>query len=196
VDRYHSCRQKTEETLDNHPAIENGGGAEGERPSKSALKREMLALQVLGQKLVALTGAQLAKLPLTDSLRLAIVQTQKVTAHEARRRQMQYIGKLMRTADHEAIRSAYDELMGGSLASVALMHQCERLRERLIDDDAALGEFVEQNAGVDTQWLRAKVRAARLERSAAKPPRHARELYKWLYAHLHGAAAADAAGTA
>jgi len=164
---------------------EAGGDA---RPSKSARKREMHARQDLGSQLVALSNAQLAKLGLSDNLLAAIHMAQRVTAHEARRRQMQYIGKLMRDADYESIRAAFDDLTGSSRESVALMHRCERLRDQLIDDDAMVARFIEDNPGVDTQWLRTKVRATRQERTAARPPRHARELYKWLYAHYRGEA--------
>jgi ribosome-associated protein len=166
----------------------------GLRPSKSQRKREMHDRQALGQELAGLSAGQLARLPLSESLVGAIALAQRVTGHEARRRQMQYIGKLMRGADFEAIRAAYEDLMGGSRQAVALMHRCERLRERLVEDDTALGEFVREQPGIDIQWLRAKVRAVRQERAAARPPRHSRELYQWLHARLHEPAtdAADA----
>ncbi len=159
------------------------------RPSKSHLKREMHARQALGKLLVDLSGAQLVRMQLPEGLLAAIVETQRIHGHEARRRQLQYVGKLMRGVDAGAIQAAYDELTGATRESVALMHRCEALRDRLLDDDAAMGEFVQAHAGVDVQWLRTKVRAARQERSAGKPPRHARELYKWLYTQLRAGAA-------
>ena len=104
------------------------------------------------------------------------------------KRQLQYVGKLMRGADADAIQSVYDELLGATRESVALMHRCEVLRDRLLDDDAALGEFVAGHPGVDIQWLRTKVRAARQDRAGARAPRNARELYQWLYGKLRAAA--------
>jgi ribosome-associated protein len=141
----------------------------------------MHARQDLGEQLVRLSAEALRGMALPDLLREAIGEAQRIKGNEARRRQMQYIGRLMRDSDYEAIQAGYDELMGGSRESVALMHRCERLREQLLDDDSALSGFLEQHPGVDTQWLRAKLRAGRAERAALKPPRHARELYRWLF---------------
>lgn len=151
-----------------------------ERPSKTQRKRQMHARQALGEKLVALNAEQLAQLALPEALHESIWAARRIKGHEARRRQLQYIGKLMRTADYEAIGRAYDTLMGASRASVALMQRCERLRDGLIAEEAALEGFVRDHPGVDAQWLRAKVRAARQERAALRAPRHARELYRWL----------------
>ena len=189
MDRYHSLRTRRNAAahpiMSSHPAPDpNQDSDTADRPSKTQRKREMHERQALGQKLVELSAAQLARLDLPAGLRAAIDETQRISGHEARRRQLQYVGKLMRGADFSAIQSAYDGLLGSSREAVALMHQCERLRDRMLDDDAALAEFVDQNAGVDSQWLRAKVRAARQERAAARAPRHARELYKWLHVQL------------
>jgi len=175
--------------MNDYPDTPGSGGAPDARPpSKSHRKREMHARQDLGKKLVALNSGQLARLPLGESLLAAIVEAQRLSGHEARRRQLQYVGKLMRGADADAIQSAYDELLGATRESVALMHRCELLRDRLLDDDAALGEFLGQHPGIDIQWLRTKVRAARQDRAAARAPRNARELYQWLYAQLRAAA--------
>jgi ribosome-associated protein len=160
------------------------------RPSKSQRKRDMHARQDLGEQLVALSNDALRRMELPETLREAIAEAQRLKGHEAMRRQMQYIGRLMRDSDHEAIQAAYDEVMGGSRESVALMHRCERLRDELLEDDAALSGFLAQHPAVDTQWLRAKLRAARQERIALRPPRHARELYRWLYQLLKAKAPA------
>jgi ribosome-associated protein len=152
----------------------------------------MHARQDLGEQLVRLGADALRRLALPELLRDAIGEAQRIKGHEALRRQMQYIGRLMRDNDYDAIHAAYDDLMGGSRESIALMHRCERLRDQLIEDDAALRGFLEQHPGVDTQWLRAKLRATRLERAAAKPPRHARELYQWLHQLLKAGAAGQA----
>ncbi|HYA66455.1 MAG TPA: ribosome biogenesis factor YjgA [Burkholderiaceae bacterium] len=162
-----------------------------ERPSKTQRKRQMHARQALGEKLVALNAQQLAQLKLPEQLHESIQAAWRLSGHEARRRQLQFIGKLMRAADFEAIRSAYENLLGASHASVALMHRCERLRDQLITDTRALDDFVRDHPDVDTQWLRAKVRAARQEREALRPPRHARELYRWLHTVLQAQRAAQ-----
>jgi len=167
-----------------------------ERPSKSQRKREMHARQDLGEQLVRLGNDALRRLELPESLREAIREAQRIKGHEALRRQMQYIGRLMRESDFAAIQAAYDTLLGGSREAIALMHRCERLREELVEDDAALSGFLAQHAGVDSQWLRAKLRAVRAERAAARPPRHARELYQWLHQYLGTAAAAAPPGGA
>jgi len=155
------------------------------RPSKTQRKQEMHARQALGQKLVGLNADQLARMALPETLLAAILLAQRISGHEARRRQLQYIGKLMRSSDFDAIRCAHDDLMGASRQSVALMHRCERIRDQLLEDETALDVFVRDHTGIDAQWLRAKVRAARQERHAARAPRHARELYQWLHALLH-----------
>ena len=155
-----------------------------ERPSKTQRKRQMHARQVLGEKLVELNAGQLAQLALPEALHDSIVAARRMNGHEARRRQLQFIGKLMRSADCDAIGQAYDALMGASRASVALMHRCERLREALLDEEAALDRFVRDHPGADAPYLRAKVRAARQERAAQRSGRHARELYRWLHAVL------------
>ncbi len=144
----------------------------------------MLARQKLGQRLIDLNPAQLERLALSDELREAVQFARRITSHEARRRQLQFIGRLMRESDAAAIQAGFDEITGASRHGVALLHRCERLREELIADDAALARFVQDHAGVDTQWLRTKIRAARAERVAARAPRHARELYQWLHQRL------------
>jgi ribosome-associated protein len=155
--------------------------AADERPSKTQRKKEMTALQSLGERLVKLNAAQLAQVPLPERLREAITAAQKITAHEARRRQLQYVGKLMRQVEPEPITQALDMLGGDSRAAVALMHHCEQWRERLLDDDDALTDLLREHPGTDVQALRALIRAARRERDTKQAPRHARELYRWLH---------------
>jgi ribosome-associated protein len=152
-----------------------------EPPSKTQRKKEMHALQSLGEDLVQLRRDQLQRIDLPDALREAIEFAHRVTSHEARRRHMQYVGKLMRQADADAIREALAQVTGESRASVALMHHAERWRERLLADDGALTEFVADHPSADVQWLRATLRAARREIESQRPPRHARELYRWLH---------------
>lgn len=162
----------------------NAGALADERPSKSQRKRDMQALQDLGAALVRLAAEQVRRLDLPESLRQAVLDAQKITAHEGRRRQIQYVGKLMRQVDAAPIQAQLDAINGESKAAVALMHRCERWRDRLLDDDGALTELLAERPLDDVQALRATIRAARRERSAGQSPRHARELYRLLLAHL------------
>jgi ribosome-associated protein len=159
-------------------------------PSKSQRKRDMHALQALGVELAKLRRDQLQHIELPQELLEAIEFAHRVTSHEARRRHMQYLGKLMRQVDADAVRAAMDRVTGDSRAAVARMHLAERWRDRLIADDAALTEYVAEHPSADVQWLRSAIRAARREAATQHAPRHARELYRWLHEHL-GTKASD-----
>jgi len=151
-----------------------------ERPSKTQRKLQMHALQDLGEQLVDLPRDELARLELPEALRDAVEAAQRISSHEGRRRQLQYVGRLKRSVEVEPIRAALERRRDGARLDAARMHRCEQLRERLIDDDGALTELLRDHPGVDAQWLRATIRAARRERAESRPPRHARELYRWL----------------
>src|SRR5512134_1521304 len=153
-------------------------------PSKSQRKRDMHALQALGAELVKLRRDQLQRIELPDELREAVEFAHRVTSHEGRRRHMQYLGKLMRQVDADAIRAAIGRATGESRAAVALMHLAERWRDRLLADDEALTGFMSERPGADVQWLRSTIRAARREHAAGQPPKHARALYRWLHDEL------------
>jgi ribosome-associated protein len=158
--------------------------ASGDRPSKSQRKREMTALQALGESLLQLSEAALARVEMPDDLRAAVAEAARIKSHEARRRQLQYIGRLVRQLDAEQLRAAIENATGESKQAVALMHRCERLRDRLLDDDAALAEVLDALPRADVQSLRAMIRAARREHGEGRPPKHARQLYRWLHEHL------------
>lgn len=156
-----------------------------QRPSKSALKRAMTELQDLGSELVALSVDQLKKIDLPDDLRAAVRDAKRITQHEAHRRQLQYIGKLMRGLDAEPIRAALDEINGVSAAATARMHALERLRTRFLADEKVIGEIAVAHPGADLQYLRQLRRNALKEQELGKPPRAFRELYRVLR-ELHG----------
>lgn len=151
-----------------------------ERPSKSALKRAMTELQDLGAELVALSVDQIKKLDLPDDLRAAVRDAKRITQHEAHRRQLQYIGKLMRSVDPEPIRAALDEINGVSAAATARMHALERLRTRFLEDEKVIGEIATAHPGADLQQLRQLRRNALKEQELGKPPRAFRELFRVL----------------
>ena len=150
-----------------------------EPPSKSSRKREMHALQDLGEQLVALSSDRLKKMSLPDALYEALRAAQGFKM-EARRRQMQYVGKLMRKIDPAPIQAQLLILSGKSAVEVAKMHRLERLREQLLDDDKTIGTIVELWPEVDVQYLRTLRRNALKERETAKPPKAFREIFRVL----------------
>lgn len=164
-------------------------------PSKSQLKREMTALQDLGAELVALSKERLARIDMSERLRDALLEAQRITKHEAKRRQMQYIGKIMRTVDATPLRAALDEINGVSKAATIRQHQLERLRTRLMEDEAVFSEVARDYPGADMQHLRQLRRNALKEAQLGKPPRSYRELFRELRA-LEGSAADETADPA
>jgi ribosome-associated protein len=153
---------------------------EEDRPSKTQRKKEMHELQALGERLVALNASQLDEVDLPQRLRAAVDDAKRFTRHEARRRQMQYIGRLMRDVDPGPIREKLKIWDGVSQEHTARHHRVERWRERLMQDDGALGELAKEQPGIDTQRLRSLVRSAREELAAGRPPRNHRELFRFL----------------
>jgi ribosome-associated protein len=151
-----------------------------EKPSKSAMKRAMTDLQDLGEALVGLSKEQLQRIDLPEDLRDAVRDAQRFTQHEARRRQLQYIGKLMRALDPGPIRAALDDIKGVSAAANARMHALERLRERFLADEKVIAEIAAAHPGADLQHLRQLRRNALKEQELGKPPRAFRELFRTL----------------
>jgi ribosome-associated protein len=160
-----------------------------EPPSKSSRKREMHALQDLGEQLVALSPERLKKVPLPDSLYEAVRAAQRFKM-EARRRQMQYIGKLMRKVDPEPIQAQLDIFNGSSAAEVAKMHRLERLRVELLEDEQVIGTIAETWPDADLQYLRTLRRNALKEREAGRPPKAFREIFRVLRELEEGSAEA------
>jgi ribosome-associated protein len=144
-------------------------------PSKTQLKAEADEKQALGEALLTLRADLMARLDLPDKLRDAIADAKKITNFEGKRRQMQFIGKLMRPLDPEPIREAINEQLNGSADLTLALHLAEQWRDKLIADDAALGTWLEEYPGTDSQQLRALVRQARKDAKPEKPgeaPRH------------------------
>lgn len=149
-----------------------------EKPSKTRRKADMHALQSIGEALVELSNEQLASVDMPDSLRDAVMEAKRLNKHEARRRQMQYIGRLMRDVDSAPLRAKLDELAGRSATATAALHRVERWRDRLIEDDGAFSDFVQAYPHAELQPIRAAVREVRKEREAARAPRYFRELFR------------------
>lgn len=170
-----------------------------EPPSKSSRKRAMHALQDLGAELVALSVERLRKVPMPEELFDAVRDAQRITSHEGRRRQMQYIGKLMRSVDPEPIQAQLDIFNGNSAAEVARQHRLEKWREDLLADESLVTDIAARWPAVDVQQLRTLRRNALKERELNKPPKAFRELFRVLRdldagTDAAGDAAADEAG--
>ncbi|RTL48092.1 MAG: DUF615 domain-containing protein [Rhodocyclaceae bacterium] len=159
---------------------ENRRGPTSSAPSKSRKKRDVEALQDLGVQLVALSTDRLKKINLPDNLREAVRDAQRISAHGARRRQFQLIGKLMREIDPAPIQEALDEINGVSAAATARLHALERLRTRLLEDEQVLGEIMASYPQADMKQLRQLRRNALKEQELHKPPKAFREIFRVL----------------
>jgi ribosome-associated protein len=146
--------------------------------SKTKRKQEMTELQTLGAKLVALPESQLEEMPMDDLLREAVLEAKRIKSHEAKRRQMQYIGRLMREVDPAPLRERLESIVGHSAQAAAQHRRLEAWRERLLADDGALTAFAAEHPGADLQALRTLIRNTRKEQKEAKPPRSYRELFR------------------
>ena len=151
-----------------------------ERPSKTQRKKAMHELQSLGERLVGLNAEQLASVDLPEPLREAVREASRVRSHEARRRQLQYIGRLMREIDAEPIREKLAAWEGRSREHTAREHEIERWRDRLLDEEEAIAEFASLHPAADLQQIRALIRNARAERDAGRSPKSFRELFRVL----------------
>ena len=149
--------------------------------SKSQVKRELHALQQLGERLTTLKPELRDRRPLTDALRKALADAPKHTAHIARKRHLQYIGKLMRSQDTEAILALVDQVDASTRQYNERFHALERWRDRLLGGgDAELEAFLASYPDTDRQHLRGLLRQAQHEAAHNKPPAAARKVFKYL----------------
>ncbi len=157
--------------------------AEGEEelpPSKTKIKKQMHELRDLGEELTDLSKDQLAQLDIPENLRDAVREMKNINKFGAQRRQLQYIGKLMRDVDPAPIIAKLNAWKGYSQQHTAYMHQLERWRDRLLESDAALTELLADHPKTDVQRLRALIRNAQKEQEAGKPPKNYREIFQVL----------------
>lgn len=157
-------------------------------PSKTRLKQQSHDLQVLGNAVSQLSADRFAAIEMPEILRDAITEFRRTRSHEGRRRQMQYVGKLMRHADEEALREAVASATMGSAKDTLMLHETERWRAELIADDEALTTWLNEYPDTDTQQLRSLVRAARRDAKdlvpEARQPKSHRELFHFIKPYL------------
>jgi ribosome-associated protein len=171
--------------FDDNRALE--GDVFRDRPSKSQRKRDMHDLQELGESLTELPVSRLDKLDMPENLMDALREFHRTRSFEGKRRQMQYIGKLMRGVDDAPLRAAVAEFHLGSARQTLALHEAERWREELIASDDAITRWIAEHPGTDVQRLRQMVRAARQDAKlqaqdpAGTPARRSRS-YRELFA--------------
>jgi ribosome-associated protein len=146
--------------------------------SKTKLKAEADAAQYIGKKLIALSKDRLIKLDLPEALFDAVMEAKRLTANGAVRRQLQYLGRLMRDVDSAPIEEQLQKWEGKNNEENARFHVLERWRARLIAEPNALQEFLVNFPQADIQQLRTLTRNVQREEAAQKPPKSSRELFK------------------
>ena len=161
------------------PGVAPDDDAHDDGPSKSQRKRDMHALQALGERLVELPASQLERIELPPELVEAIALARRITAREGRRRQLQYVGKLMRRVDADAVRARLEVDDAQHRLETAVMHAAERWRDALIESPERFAEFTARHPAA-ARSLHPLVRAARAEHAKQQRGRHYRELYREL----------------
>ena len=152
-----------------------------EAPSRSQLKRESAAVQELGEELCKLPSQVLIDLGVDEELREAIIVWQKTATHEGKRRQMQYVGRLMRNVDTRRLFTAWRKFKADGAASAKALHEIEELRQRLIDNAPGVwSEVFSKFPDIDRHELEQLVKEAREEQKAGKPPRAFRAVFRFL----------------
>ncbi|MGR6860581.1 ribosome biogenesis factor YjgA [uncultured Aliivibrio sp.] len=148
--------------------------------SRTEMKNDMEDIQKLGEELVGLKPAVLAKFPLSELLQIAIFDAQRFR-NEAKRRQLQYIGKLMRLEDPEAIQTALDKVRNKHSQTTIALHKLEILRDRMIETpDAVIEDVMVKYPEADRQRFRQLARQAKKEKESNKPPKAYREIFQVL----------------
>jgi len=151
--------------------------------SKSQRRRDALEVKSLAQELINLDQARLGRVPLDDSVRAAVMEARGMRANGARKRQMQFVAKLLRREDLEPILLALEKFDGEAREITGRQHRCEAWRDFLLEKgDSALGELMQHRADTDTQAIRQLARNAVREAARNKPPAAARTLFKLLHA--------------
>lgn len=156
-------------------------GAPAEQPSKSQRKRDALAVRALAAELVALDDPHLRRLPLDEAIRRAVLDARSIRSHIARKRQLQYLARLLRREDVTAIGDAMASFRAEARQLTVRHRRAEAWRDRLLSaGDAALAELIEARPGLDAQSIRQLQRSANREARDGRPPAASRTLFRLL----------------
>jgi ribosome-associated protein len=175
------------------PISKRQAAIDGSAPSRNELKQQMQGLQELGEAVAALPVDRLDKLKIEERLRDAIDELRRTRSFEGKRRQLQYIGKLMKAEDPAPLREAVASYRVGSATDTLALHQAEYWRDQLLAGDDALQKWVEAYPATDIQQLRSLVRSARKEKlePGERHGRAYRDLFRRVKEQMQGAAGAD-----
>ena len=193
----HASNRQPEEIdadLGDWPVSKRQAAIDGTAPSRNELKKQMQDLQELGEAVASLPVDRLDKLKIDERLRDAIDELRRTRSFEGKRRQLQYIGKLMKAEDPEPLREAVASFRVGSATDTLALHQAEYWRDQLLAGDDALANWVTQYPDTDVQQLRSLVRAARKEKiePGERRGRAYRDLFKLVKEHMQSGAESDA----
>ena len=156
-----------------------------EAPSKSQLKREKQELQELGKRIADLPRSHFARIPLSDTMHEAMALYKRLNSHEAKRRQLQYIGKHMHHENLEAIRALFAQMDNESKQFRQHFHKLETMRDQLVaEGDRALEEIITEYPDLNRQEIRQLIRQANKEKQLKKPPAASRKLFQYLRDHI------------
>jgi len=193
----HASNRQPEEEFDadasDMPVSKRQAAIDGTAPSRNELKKQMHDLQQLGEAVAALPVDRLDKLKLDERLRDAIDELRRTRSFEGKRRQLQYIGKLMKSEDPAPLREAVASFRVGSASDTLALHQAEYWRDQLLAGDDALQKWVEEYPATDIQQLRSLVRSARKEKlePGERHGRAYRDLFRLVKEQMQGAGADD-----
>lgn len=171
------------------PTSKRQAAIDGTAPSRNELKKQMQDLQELGEAVASLPVDRLDKLKIDERLRDAIDELRRTRSFEGKRRQLQYIGKLMKHEDPEPLREAVASFRVGSATDTLALHQAEYWRDQLLAGDDALANWVKEYPATDVQQLRSLVRAARKEKlePGERRGRAYRDLFKLVKEQMQSA---------
>ena len=175
------------------PVSKRQAAIDGTAPSRNELKKQMRDLQELGEAVAALPVDRLDKLKIDERLRDAIDELRRTRSFEGKRRQLQYIGKLMKSEDPAPLREAVASFRVGSASDTLALHQAEYWRDELLAGDDALKKWVEEYPATDIQQLRSLVRSARKEKlePGERHGRAYRDLFRLVKEQMQGVGGAD-----
>jgi ribosome-associated protein len=192
----HASNRQAEEIdadLDDTPISKRQAAIDGIAPSRNELKKQMQDLQELGEAIASLPADRLDKLKIEERLRDAIGELHRTRSFEGKRRQIQYIGKLMKHENPEPLREAVASYRVGSATDTLALHQAEYWRDQLLAADDALANWVKEYPATDVQQLRSLVRSARKEKlePGERHGRAYRDLFKVVKEHMQAVPSAD-----